>query len=447
MLSGTLTFGRVVTQSDVRKAVTGASIGNAVEWFDFAIYGFLATFIAASFFPSGNETAALLNTFAIFAAAFFMRPLGGLVFGPLGDRIGRQRVLALVILLMAAATVAIGLLPTYSAIGVAAPLLLLLMRCLQGFSAGGEYGGGAVYLAEFATDKRRGLTVTFMVWSGVLGFLIGSATVTLLQALLPADAMASYGWRIPFLLAAPLGLVGLYIRLRLDDTPQFTELNEAHRVAKSPLREAVRTAWRPILQVIGVMIIFNIGYYVVFTFLPSYFIKTLHFSKTTAFMSITLASLVALILILPLAALSDRVGRRPVLIAGALAFAMLGYPLFMLLNSGSVVAAVAAHCALAAIESVYVSAAVAAGVELFVTRVRYSGFSIGYNICVAALGGTTPYVVTWLTAETGDNVAPAYYVVAAAVVSVLTIVTIRETADRPLRHGITDQTFQSVGLQ
>jgi MFS transporter, MHS family, proline/betaine transporter len=447
MLSGTLTFGRVVTQSDVRKAVTGASIGNAVEWFDFAIYGFLATFIAASFFPSGNETAALLNTFAIFAAAFFMRPLGGLVFGPLGDRIGRQRVLALVILLMAAATVAIGLLPTYSAIGVAAPLLLLLMRCLQGFSAGGEYGGGAVYLAEFATDKRRGLTVTFMVWSGVLGFLIGSATVTLLQALLPADAMASYGWRIPFLLAAPLGLVGLYIRLRLDDTPQFTELNEAHRVAKSPLREAVRTAWRPILQVIGVMIIFNIGYYVVFTFLPSYFIKTLHFSKTTAFMSITLASLVALILILPLAALSDRVGRRPVLIAGALAFAMLGYPLFVLLNSGSVVAAVAAHCALAAIESVYVSAAVAAGVELFVTRVRYSGFSIGYNICVAALGGTTPYVVTWLTAETGDNVAPAYYVVAAAVVSVLTIVTIRETADRPLRHGITDQTFQSVGLQ
>ena len=149
--------------ADLRKAVTGASIGNAVEWFDFAIYGFLATFIAANFFPSGNETAALLNTFAIFAAAFFMRPLGGFVFGPLGDRIGRQRVLALVILLMAASTLAIGLLPTYATIGVAAPLLLLFLRCLQGFSAGGEYGGGAVYLAEFASEKRRGLTVTFMV--------------------------------------------------------------------------------------------------------------------------------------------------------------------------------------------------------------------------------------------------------------------------------------------
>jgi MHS family proline/betaine transporter-like MFS transporter len=428
---------------DVRKAVTGASIGNAVEWFDFAIYGFLATFIAANFFPSGNETAALLNTFAIFAAAFFMRPLGGFVFGPLGDRVGRQRVLAIVILLMAASTLAIGLLPTYATIGVAAPLLLLFLRCLQGFSAGGEYGGGAVYLAEFATDKRRGLTATFMVWSGVLGFLIGSVTVTLLQALLPAGAMESYGWRIPFLLAGPLGLVGLYIRLRLADTPHFAELSKAQQVASSPLKEAVSTAWRSILPVIGLMIVFNIGYYVVFTFLPTYFIKTLHFSKTNAFVSITLASLVALVLILPLAALSDRVGRRPMLIAGSLAFAIFGYPLFLLLNSGSLVAAIAAHCGLAVIEAVYVSSAVAAGVELFATRVRYSGFSIGYNICVAAFGGTTPYVVTWLTAATGDNVAPAYYVVVAAIVSLVTILTIRETAARPLRQGVADEMFQS----
>jgi MHS family proline/betaine transporter-like MFS transporter len=423
--------------------VAGASIGNAVEWFDFAIYGFLATFIAANFFPSGNETAALLNTFAIFAAAFFMRPLGGFVFGPLGDRIGRQRVLAVVILLMSGSTLAIGLLPTYAAIGVAAPLLLLFLRCLQGFSAGGEYGGGAVYLAEFASDKRRGLTVTFMAWSGVLGFLIGSVTVTLLQALLPTDAMESYGWRIPFLLAGPLGLVGLYIRLRLDDTPQFAELSKAQQVAKSPLREAVSTAWRPILQVIGLMIIFNVGYYVVFTFLPTYFIKTLHFTKTEAFVSITLASLVALILILPLAALSDRIGRRRMLMVGSLAFAVGGYPLFLLLNSGSLRGAIAAHCGLAVIEAVYVSAAVAAGVELFATRVRYSGFSIGYNICVAAFGGTTPYVVTWLTAQTANNVAPAYYVVVAAIVSLLTILTIRETAGRPLPQGVADEMFQS----
>jgi MFS transporter, MHS family, proline/betaine transporter len=427
---------------DVRKAVTGASIGNAVEWFDFAIYGFLATFIAANFFPTGDETANLLKTFAIFAAAFFMRPLGGFVFGPLGDRIGRQRVLALVILLMSGATVAIGLLPTYASIGVAAPLLLLFLRCLQGFSAGGEYGGGAVYLAEFASEGRRGLTVTFMAWSGVVGFMIGSVTVTLMQALLPADAMESYGWRIPFLIAGPLGLIGLYIRLRLDDTPQFAELSKSEQVAKSPLREAVRTSWRQILQVIGLFIVFNVGYYVVFTFLQAYLITTLKFSKTEAFVSMTLATFVALVLILPLAALSDRIGRKPMLLAGSAAFAVLGYPLFLLLNSGSLTAAIAAHCALAAIESVYVSTAVAAGVELFATNVRYSGFSIGYNVCVAAFGGTTPYIVTWLTTETGNNVAPAYYVVVAAVVSLLTILTMRETARRPLRKLASDEMFQ-----
>ncbi|MGV0791970.1 MFS transporter [Mycolicibacterium sp. XJ1819] len=418
--------------SDVRKAITGASIGNAVEWFDFAIYGFLAVFIAANFFPEGDQTAALLKTFAIFAAAFFMRPLGGFVFGPLGDKIGRQRVLALVILLMSGATVAIGLLPTYASIGVAAPLLLFFLRCLQGFSAGGEYGGGAVYLAEFATDKRRGLTVTFMAWSGVVGFLVGSVTVTLLQALLPTDAMESYGWRIPFLIAGPLGLVGLYIRLRLDDTPHFAELSEQEQVAKSPLREAVTTSWRPILQVIGLFIVFNVGYYVVFTFLQAYLITTLEYTKTEAFVSMTLATTVALVLILPLAALSDRVGRKPMLIAGSVAFAVLAYPLFLLLNSGSLAAAITAHCALAAIESVYVSTAVSAGVELFATTVRYSGFSIGYNICVAGFGGTTPYIVTWLTAETSNNLAPAFYLTVAAVISLTAVMTLRENAGRPL---------------
>ena len=418
--------------SDIRRVVTGASIGNAVEWFDFAIYGFLATFIAAHFFPSGNETAALLNTFAIFAAAFFMRPLGGFVFGPLGDRIGRQKVLAIVILLMSAATLCIGLLPTYDAIGLAAPLLLLFFRCLQGFSAGGEYGGGAVYLAEFAGDARRGLTITFMAWSGVLGFLLGSATVTLLQALLSTEAMDSYGWRIPFLIAGPLGLVGLYIRLRLGDTPQFAELDEADETSDSPLREAIATSWRQILQVIGLFIVFNIGYYVVFTFLPTYFIKTLKFTKSDAFVSITLACLVALILILPLAALSDRIGRRPLLIGGAAAFAVLGYPLFLLLTSGSLTAAITAHCLLAAIASVYISCAVSAGVELFATRVRFSGFSVGYNVCVALFGGTTPYVVTWLTATTGNSIAPAFYLITAAVISLVTVLTLKETAGRAL---------------
>jgi len=419
----------------IRRAVRGAAIGNTVEWFDFAIYGFLATYIAEKFFPSGDETAALLNTFAIFAAAFFMRPLGGFFFGPLGDRIGRQKVLALVILLMSCSTFAIGLVPSYDTIGVFAPLLLLFLRCLQGFSAGGEYGSGACFLAEYASDKHRGFVVSFLVWSVVVGFLLGSLTVTGLETVLSEGAMDSYGWRIPFLIAGVLGAVGLYIRLRLGDTPEFEALRDEGEVASSPLKEAVTTSWRPILQIGGLVVIHNVGFYIVFTFLPSYFTKTLGFTKTDAFVSITVASLVALILIPPLGALSDRIGRKPLLIAGSLAFAVFAYPLFLMLNTGSLAAAIAAHAGLAAIESVFVCASLAAGAELFATRVRSSGYSIGYNVSVALFGGTAPYVATWLVARTGNDLAPAYYVIVAALVTLITVLTMRETARRPLTTG------------
>ncbi|MDT5330047.1 MAG: transporter, family, proline/betaine transporter [Mycobacterium sp.] len=421
----------------IRQAVRGAAIGNTVEWFDFAIYGFLATYIAEKFFPPGDETAALLNTFAIFAAAFFMRPLGGLFFGPLGDRIGRQKVLALVILLMSGSTFAIGLVPSYDTIGVFAPLLLLFLRCLQGFSAGGEYGSGACYLAEYAPDKHRGFVVSFLVWSVVVGFLLGSLTVTGLETVLSESAMDSYGWRIPFLIAGLLGAVGLYIRLRLGDTPKFEALREDGEVSSSPLKEAVTTSWRPILQIAGLVVIHNVGFYIVFTFLPSYFTKTLGFTKTDAFVSITVASLVAMILIPPLGALSDRIGRKPLLIAGSLAFAVFAYPLFLLLNTGSLATAIAAHAGLAAIESVFVCASLAAGAELFATRVRSSGYSIGYNVSVAVFGGTAPYVATWLVARTGNDLAPAYYIVAAALVTLFTVLTMRETARLPLRKLVT----------
>ena len=417
----------------VAKAVRGAAIGNAVEWFDFAIYGFLATYIAEKFFPPGDETAALLNTFAVFAAAFFMRPLGGFFFGPLGDRIGRQRVLAVVILVMSASTFAIGLVPSYQTIGVFAPILLLLLRCLQGFSAGGEYGSGACFLAEYASDRHRGFVVSFLVWSVVVGFLLGSVTVTALEALLSEAAMDAYGWRIPFLIAGLLGAVGLYIRTRLGDTPEFTALREEGEVSSSPLREAFTHARRPILQIIGLVVIHNVGFYVVFTFLPSYFTKTLEFSKTDSFVSITVASLFAIALIPPLGALSDRVGRKPLLIAGSILFAVFTYPLFLLLTSGSLAAAITAHAALAAIEAVFASTALAAGAELFATRVRSSGYSIGYNISVALFGGTAPYVATWLVARTGNDIAPAYYVIGAAVVTLLTVLTMAETARRPLQ--------------
>ncbi|CAN5497834.1 MFS transporter [soil metagenome] len=422
-----------VKPGTLRQAIVGAGIGNTVEWYDFAIYGFLATYIAEKFFPSANDTAALLSTFAVFAVAFFMRPLGGFFFGPLGDRIGRKRVLAIVVVLMSLSTLGIGLVPSYDAIGVAAPVLLVLLRCVQGFSAGGEYGSGACFLAEFAPTRHRGLVVAFLVWSVVIGFVLGSVTVTALESVLSEDAMSAYGWRIPFLIAGVLGVVGLYIRLRLRDTPEFEALQETGEVAESPLKEALRTVWRPILQIVGLVIIHNVGFYVVFTYLPTYFTKTLGFTKMDAFISITVASVVALVLIPPLAALSDRIGRKPLLVGGAVGFAVCSYPLFLLLNSGSLGAAIGAHAGLAALEAVFVSASLAAGAELFATRVRSTGYSIGYNVSVALFGGTAPFVATWLTDRTGNNTAPAYYVIVAAVVTLATVFTMRETANRPLR--------------
>jgi len=233
-----------------------------------------------------------------------------------------------------------------------------------------------------------------------------------------------------------LGVVGLYIRLKLADTPEFERLRDEGGVAESPLREAVSTSWRPILQIIGLVVIHNVGFYLVFTYLPSYFTQTLNFSKIDAFISITVACLVAIVLIPPLGALSDRIGRKPLLYTGAIAFAVGVYPMFLLLNSGSLAAAVAAHAVLSAIEAVFVSASLAAGAELFATRVRSSGYSIGYNVSVAIFGGTAPYVATWLVARTGNQMAPAFYVIAAAVITLATLLTMRETARRPLRAHI-----------
>lgn len=274
------------------------------------------------------------------------------------------------------------------------------------------------------------------MWSVVIGFLLGSLTVTGLEAVLSQSAMDSYGWRIPFLIAGVLGVVGLYIRLKLADTPEFERLRDEGGVAESPLREAVSTSWRPILQIIGLVVIHNVGFYLVFTYLPSYFTQTLNFSKIDAFISITVACLVAIVLIPPLGALSDRIGRKPLLYTGAIAFAVGVYPMFLLLNSGSLAAAVAAHAVLSAIEAVFVSASLAAGAELFATRVRSSGYSIGYNVSVAIFGGTAPYVATWLVARTGNQMAPAFYVIAAAVITLATLLTMRETARRPLRAHI-----------
>jgi MFS transporter, MHS family, proline/betaine transporter len=422
-----------VEQGMLRRAMFGASVGNCVEWFDFAVYGYLAATLGAVFFPSEDPTISLLSSFAVFGVAFFMRPLGGFFFGPLGDRIGRQRTLAAVIILMSASTFVIAFLPGYAAIGIWAPILLVAARLLQGFSVGGEFGGASAFLAEYSPDERRGYLVSWIEFSAVGGFFLGSASVLLLTTTIGEDALGSWGWRIPFLLAGPLGLIGLYIRLRVEDTPEFRALERSGEVSGSPFRETITQNWRPILQVIGLVIIQNAGFYIVLTYMPTYFSEQLGFSSTASSLSSVFTLLVAMALIPPLGALSDRIGRKPLLAASCVGFALLSYPLFLLMNQGNLVGAVLSHVALGALLAVFLSTTIAALAELFPTRVRYGGFSIGYNISVAIFGGAAPFFATYLISLTGNPLSPAFYLIAAAIASLITVATITETARTPLK--------------
>jgi len=422
-----------VAAPGLRRAVIGAAIGNCVEWFDFAVYGYLAQTLGTVFFPSGDPTVSLLASFAVFAAAFFVRPLGGLVFGPLGDRVGRQRTLATVIILMSLSTLAIGLLPGYSSIGVLAPALLVGARLLQGFSVGGEFGGAATFLAEYAPEGRRGLYTSWAQVTALAGLALGAALVLALRSGLSDAAMLAWGWRIPFLLAGPLGLVGLYLRLRLEETPAFRALRGAGGVTHAPIREMVARNARSLLQTVGLAIFPNAGFYIVLTYLQTHLTREVGLSPTGASLSTLLTLLVTMALIPPLGALSDRVGRRPLLAASCLGYALLTYPAFLLMARGGAVGAVLTHAALGVLLAVFLSAVLATVTELFPTRVRYSGFALGHNLAVALAGGLAPFVATYLISTTGSSSAPAYYLIGAAVITLITLTTVHETARASLR--------------
>lgn len=419
-----------VPPATLRRATVGATIGSVVEWFDIAVYAYLAPVIGAVFFPSDDPTVSLLGSFAVFAVAFLVRPLGGIFFGSIGDRIGRQRTLAWVIILVSGATLGIGLLPGYASIGVAAPVLLVVLRMLQGFSAGGEMGGASAFVAEYAPARRRGYLVAWVETGAILGFLLGSLVVLVLNLWLTAAQVEAWGWRIPFLLAAPLGLIGLYIRTRLEETPEFAKLRDEGGISKHPLRESIRDHWPAILRTAGYALFQNVALYVILTFIPSYQSETLGYTALLASIS-SVAAMVTICLLIPaMGALSDRMGRRPVLGASCVLALVFSYPLFLLMAQGSPVLAVVAHLGLGVILAVFLGPTLAAMNEMFVTRVRYGGFSLGYNLSVSAFGGTAPFLVTWLIARTGSNSMPALYVMAAAAITLAVIISARETAPK-----------------
>ncbi|KAA5832624.1 MFS transporter [Saccharopolyspora hirsuta] len=419
-------------RSLLRRAVGAAAIGNCTEWYDFGVYAYVAVYIGHQFFPGPLET---VSAFGVFAISFLFRPLGSLFFGPLGDRIGRQKVLALTILLMSGSTFVIGLLPTYDAIGIFAPMLLLLCRLLQGFSTGGEYGGAATYIAEFAPNRKRGFWGSWLEFGTLAGFGLGALVPTILILTMGTQAMEDGGWRIPFLIAGPLGGVGLYLRSKLEDTPAFKELEANHQVAKSPLKDLVKEWWRQLLILMGIVVLINIANYTILTYMETYLKDTLNVpdgQEYQVLVPLLLTVVFMMVIITPVGALSDRIGRKPLFLSAAICFLVLPIPAFMLISQGTVLTTVCG-LGLLAIGHVQLIGPLAATLPaMFPTKVRYAAFCIGYNISTAAFGGTAPLVNDAVVKSTGNTFFPAFYLMAAALVALVPILLMKETARQPL---------------
>lgn len=421
-----------VSQKTLRKVLIASSLGNFVEWFDYASYGYLATIIAVVFFPDIAPSAALMATFAVFAISFIIRPIGGIIWGSIGDRIGRRTALSFSILIMSGATTLIALLPSYAQIGMMAPALLLLLRMVQGFSASGEYAGATSFIAEYSPPSKRGLYTSLVPASTAAGLLAGSLMAAGLFAFLTPAEMQSYGWRLPFLLALPLGLIGIYIRLKIEDTPKFRELENQHRVTATPAKEIFTIYRREVLISIGVTSLNAVGFYLILSYMPTYLITELNVGETEAFLTVSISLAIYVLSIFVMGAISDKIGRKVALILASILFIALTVPLFAMLDGATLTGIILIQIAFGILLTVNDGTLPCFLTEIFPTRVRYSGFAFSFNTAQAFLGGTAPLIATFLINITGSKLAPAWYLVAIAVVSLLAMCFARETAGKPL---------------
>jgi MHS family proline/betaine transporter-like MFS transporter len=418
----------------LRRAICASAIGNATEWFDYGVYAYAAVYIGQAFFPSDDPTASTLGSLLVFAVSFLIRPLGGLVWGPLGDRIGRQRVLATTILLMAGATFCVGLLPGYTTIGILAPIGLIVLRMIQGFSTGGEYGGAATFMAEYAPDRKRGFCGSFLEFGTLAGFTFGALLVLMTEKIVGPAAMAQWGWRLPFLVAAPLGLVGMYLRSKLEDTPVFRELakaGETEHETKTQFRDLLHY-WRPLLLLMGLVVTLNVANYTLLAYMPTYLQTEIGLSSSSALTLIIIGQLIMMALLPFSGALSDRLGRKALWWASIIGLFVLAIPMYKLMARGFV-PAVIAFAILGLLYLPQLSTISAMFPAMFPTHVRYAGFAIAYNLSTSLFGGTAPAVNDYLIKVTGDKLVPAYYMMAACVVGAVALHFVPETRGCSLR--------------
>ncbi|HSJ21785.1 MAG TPA: MFS transporter [Nocardioidaceae bacterium] len=422
-------------ESVLRRAIGASAMGNATEWFDYGVYAYAAVYIQQVFFPSDDQSLSALYTLLVFAVSFLVRPLGGLVLGPLGDRIGRSRVLAATIIMMATATFLVGLLPGYATIGIWAPILLIVLRMVQGFSTGGEYGGAATFMAEYSPDRRRGFFGSFLEFGTLAGFTLGALVVLGTELVVGKEAMVEWGWRIPFLIGGPLGLVGLYLRTKVEDTPVFTELAESDDTQEeysSTFKDLWRDYRRPLLALGGLVVALNVTNYTLLAYMPTYLEQKIDMSSKASLTLIIIGQLVMMTVIPFSGRLSDRLGRKPMWWASLGGLFVLAAPMHLLMGQGFVPALIG-FAVLGLLYVLQLSTISATFPAMFPTHVRFAGFAIAYNVSTALFGGTAPAVNEWLIARTGSELVPAYYMMAACLVGAVALRFVPETARASIR--------------
>ncbi len=406
-----------MSRSSGRSVIFAAIVGNMLEWYDFTVYGLFAAYIAKAFFPAGTEAASILLALASFGAGFVLRPIGAVVLGQYADRAGRRAALSLIILLMSAGTAIIAFTPSYARIGLAAPIMIVLARLVQGFSVGGEMGGATAFLIESAPPGQRGFTASWQFSGQAAASLAGSLIATLLTRNLTPDDMEGWAWRIPFIVGLGIGPLGLYLRSKMEEPAEF---KAAQRSAGSPALAIFRDYKKQVARSFGATILGTASVYLVFFYTPTYAVRELGETPGNAFIAATCASLLWLAFN-PLAGrLSDIVGRRRQMLIAAVCMGVAVYPLFRLLISDpSLKMLIAVQGTLAVLVAMFIAPLAALIGEMFPANLRATGLSAGYSFAVPLFGGFAPFLVAWL--QTGDHLAPAYYMMACAVPTIVSL--------------------------
>ena len=392
-------------------------VGNVLEWYDFAAFGFLAPYIAIAFFPSDDEFAGLIKTFAIFAVGYLMRPLGAILFGHIGDRVGRREALLLSVIMMIVPTILVGMLPTYAAVGLTAPVLLLLLRLVQGLSIGGEFTASATFVSELAPEGRKGLHASLTMLGAILGILLGSGVAMILSSSLGEDVMNQWGWRIPFLMGIVLGAVAFWMRRSMSSSPEMEDIHAGRDERAHPLIEVLTNHRPALLRLASVVLMQGASFYVIFVWLSTYLKEIVQFQVEDPLLLNTIG-LACLLPVIPLAGwLSDRFGRRALLLTAGTGILVISWPLFLVFQQGESGMILGGLVLFAIFIGMAQGPTPAMMTELFPPEVRLTGIGLGYNVTLALFGGTAPLISTWLIKATGTPTAPAFYLMAAAVIS------------------------------